>query len=416
MAEFTMPSLGADMEAGTLVKWCVSEGDHVLRGEIVAEVETDKGTIEVEAFHTGTVRQLLQEEGAKVPVGTPLAIIDEGAAPATDATSAPAEPSAPEAPTRRARPAAPAMPRQRPQPSSDEDRVRISPLARAQAKQLGVDIAALEGTGPGGAIQASDVVRAAKSGSALSGEPTTAASAPTAGAPTPAAPAPTAAAQDENAMQRAIAAAMTRANDDIPHYYVAQTIDMSAAVAFVKEHNARTDVHERLVPGILLMRAVALAMKRHPEFNAMWRDGRAHRLDDLSVGVAISIRGGGLTAPALRRADEGSLSELMQRLTDLVDRARRGSLRSSEMTGAGITITSLGERGVETVIPIIFPPQVAIVGFGAIAERPWSVDGKVLSRPVIHATLGADHRVTNGHAGSRFLSRIDRLLQKPESL
>jgi pyruvate dehydrogenase E2 component (dihydrolipoamide acetyltransferase) len=217
-------------------------------------------------------------------------------------------------------------------------------------------------------------------------------------------------------MQRAIAAAMARANQDIPHYYVEQTIDMAPALEWLREANASLGVGERMVPGVLVLRAVARALRKHKALNATWEEGRAVPREEINVGLAVSLRGGGLVAPALRQTDQGSLRELMVRMTDLVTRARSGTLRSSEMTSATITLTALGERGVESVTPIIFPPQVAIVGCGATVERPWVVGGQVVVRPVMRVTLGADHRVSNGHQGARFLSTLESLLQEPEKL
>jgi pyruvate dehydrogenase E2 component (dihydrolipoamide acetyltransferase) len=217
-------------------------------------------------------------------------------------------------------------------------------------------------------------------------------------------------------MRRAIAGAMTRANDEIPHYYVEHTIDMGRALAWLQETNASRGVGERLVYGVVVLRAVANALRRHPELNATWKGDRVVQSEDVHVGLAVSLRGGGLVAPAVQNTDRGTLSELMLRMTDLVARARGGTLRSSEITSATTTLTSLGERGVEAVIPIIFPPQVAIVGCGAILERPWVVDAEVVARPLMRVTLGADHRVSDGHQGARFLSTLDRLLQEPEEL
>ncbi|MBW2190442.1 MAG: 2-oxo acid dehydrogenase subunit E2 [Deltaproteobacteria bacterium] len=446
MAEFVMPSLGADMTAGTLAKWCVAVGDTVSQGDIIAEVETDKGLIEVEVFEAGVVEKLLIPEGEKVPVGTALAEIGTGAESVTASASVPASvpESVPESVTA-SEPApvpgsiisagasevdldgpmaSPAVRRRaheldvalegvhgsgdhgritlddvrgvaqtKAAPVAPSDRVRISPYARRIATGRGVDIAQVRGTGPGGAIQASDVLGAKVS--AL--EPSKSS--------TPA-----------ERMQRAIAAAMTRANDEIPHYYVEQSIDMGNALAWLRETNASLSVSERLVSGVLVLRAVARALRKHKKLNATWQGAEAVPREEIHVGLAVSLRGGGLVAPALRNTDEGSLSELMARMTDLVARARSGTLRSSEMTSATITLTSLGERGVESVTPIIFPPQVAIVGCGATAERPWVIDGQVVARPVMRVTLGADHRVSNGHQGARFLSALDRLLQEPEKL
>jgi pyruvate dehydrogenase E2 component (dihydrolipoamide acetyltransferase) len=273
------------------------------------------------------------------------------------------------------------------------DRVRISPYARRIATERGVDIRQISGTGPGGAIQSSDVLRAE---------------------PRPAEPSGPLSAAER--MQRAIAAAMSRANEEIPHYYVEHTIDMANALAWLRDTNASLGVNERLVPGVLVLRAVALALRKHKQLNATWQGGQVVPSAGIHVGLAVSLRGGGLVAPALRNTDQGSLADLMARMTDLVSRARVGALRSSEMTSPTITLTALGERGVENVIPIIFPPQVAIVGCGATLDRPWVVDGQVAIRPVMRVTLGGDHRVSNGHEGARFLTTLERLLQEPEKL
>jgi pyruvate dehydrogenase E2 component (dihydrolipoamide acetyltransferase) len=367
MAEFLMPKLGADMTAGTLVAWHKKPGDVVRRGEIVADVETDKGVIEVEIFTSGILEQLLVPAGAKVPVGTVLALVREEGAPV-------------EAPR-----AAPAI---------DLGRLRISPSARELARKLGVDPRTVPGTGRGGAITREDIERAALA----------------AAAPRPVEP-------DRAArMRQAIAAAMARSKREIPHYYLATTIDMHRATTWLTEQNLARPVEDRLLPGVLLLKAVALALRQVPELNALWEGDRAVPREAIHVGVAISLRQGGLVAPALHHTDRQGLDELMRNLRDLVSRARAGSLRSSELTDPTITVTSLGEQGVETAFGIIYPPQVAIVGFGKVVERPWSVDGQIVSRPVVTATLSGDHRATDGHRGALFLAAVDRLLQEPEKL
>jgi pyruvate dehydrogenase E2 component (dihydrolipoamide acetyltransferase) len=217
-------------------------------------------------------------------------------------------------------------------------------------------------------------------------------------------------------MRRAIAAAMTRSKREIPHFYLGQTIDMSNAIAWLAQENLRRPVTERLLHGVLFVKAVALALREVPELNAVWEGDQVVRRDDVNVGVAVALRGGGLVAPAIHDTDRLTLDELMHAFRDLVSRARSWSLRSSEMTDPTITVTSLGERGVETVFGVIFPPQVAIVGFGALVERPWLADGQLLVCPVVNASLSADHRVTDGHRASAFLAAVDRYLQEPETL
>jgi pyruvate dehydrogenase E2 component (dihydrolipoamide acetyltransferase) len=302
--------------------------------------------------------------------------------------------------------------------------VLISPAARELARELGVDPAGVHGTGPGGRIQRKDVEAAAQAAAPVPEAPAAPAprAAPAAApapptAPAPSAAAPPAAAEDRNAaMRRAIAAAMSRSKREIPHFYLGQTIDMSRAIAWLAQENARRPVPERLLHGVLLLKAVALALREVPELNAVWEGDQVVRRDDVNVGVAISLRGGGLVAPGIHDTDRLSLDELMHAFRDLVSRARSGSLRSSEMSDPTITVTSLGERGVETAFGVIFPPQVAIVGFGTLVERPWISEGQLLPCPVVNATLSADHRVTDGHRASAFLATVDRLLQEPETL
>jgi pyruvate dehydrogenase E2 component (dihydrolipoamide acetyltransferase) len=217
-------------------------------------------------------------------------------------------------------------------------------------------------------------------------------------------------------MRQAIAAAMARSKREIPHYYLSTAVDMSRAMAWLTQENLKRTVEDRLVYGVLLLKAVALALRDAPEINSIWTGGAATPVRDIHVGVAISLRGGGLVAPALHHTDRQSLGELMKNFRDLVQRARAGSLRSSELSDPTITVTSLGEQGVESVFGIIYPPQVALVGFGKIVARPWSADGQVVSRQIITATLSADHRVSDGHRGGLFLAAVDRRLQEPEKL
>jgi len=390
-----MPQLGADMSAGKLLGWRKNVGDPVQRGDIIADVETDKADIEVEVFATGKIEKILVQPGEKVPVGTLLAIISEEGKPGA---AAPAVPQPiPAKPT--AAPAAPPVRAAAPPPSAvaaGPARLHISPVAKKLAADLGIDPATVSGTGPGGRITMEDVQRAAQTKAVQ--------------------PVPAVELDRPARMRQAIAAAMARSKREIPHYYLSTTIDMSRAMAWLAQENAKRSVEDRLVYGVLLLKAVALGLRQVPELNALWVNGKAAPSPDVHVGVAISLRGGGLVAPALHHTDRQGLGELMRNFRDLVQRARSGSLRSSELTDPTITVTSLGEQGVEAVFGIIYPPQVALVGFGKIVERPWSSEGQIASRPVITATLSGDHRVTDGHRGGLFLAAVDRILQEPDKL
>lgn len=217
-------------------------------------------------------------------------------------------------------------------------------------------------------------------------------------------------------MRKVIAAAMARSKREIPHYYLGTHIDMSRAMEWLQAENLKRPVTERLLYSVLLLKAVALAVHEIPETNGFWIDGVFKPSEAVHVGVAISIRQGGLIAPAIHDVDKKNLSEIMASLRDLVKRVRAGMLRSSEIADATITVTSLGDEGVETVFGAIYPPQVALVGFGKIVERPWASGGMVGARPVVMASLSGDHRASDGHRGALFLAAIERLLQEPEKL
>jgi len=392
MTEFVMPQLGADMSAGKLLGWRKRVGDPVKRGEIIADVETDKADIEVEVFVAGVIEKILVQPGEKVPVGTPLAIIrEEGEAEMPSVSpGAPAGRPSPATAPPSATPVAPPIVPQR------AARLHISPAAKALAADHGIDPASITGTGPSGRITLEDVQRATQVKIAQ--------------------PMAEAGVNRQIRMRQAIAGAMARSKREIPHYYLSTTIDMNRALAWIAQTNLTRSVEDRLVYGVLLLKAVALALRETPELNSVWKEGKAVPSTDVHVGVAISLRGGGLVAPALHHTDRQSLDELMKSFRDLVQRARAGSLRSSELSDSTITVTSLGEQGVETVFGIIYPPQVALVGFGKMVERPWSSEGQIVSRPVITATLSADHRVSDGHRGGLFLAAMERKLQAPDTL
>ncbi|MFY0989558.1 dihydrolipoamide acetyltransferase family protein [Halomonas sp. C05BenzN] len=394
MSEFRMPSLGADMESGTLVEWNIRPGDRVERGQVVAVVETQKGAIDVEIWEAGTVERLVVEEGDKVPVGEVLALVrGEGEDAGREAPAARPTPEAPGTPD-----IAPPPARATPEAPAAGERLRISPAARKRAAELGLDPAGVSGSGAGGSITLDDIERVAEAG-----EP-----APSARA------APTADAHA--AMRQAIAAAMARSKREIPHYYLGHTLCVEPALAWLEAYNVERPVAERLIFPVLQLRAVALALRQVPELNGWYLDGKFHAARGVHLGVAIALRGGGLVAPALRDADRLSPDAMMSALRDLLTRARQDRLRSSELTAAGLTITNLGDLGVESMQGVIYPAQVALVGFGCIVERPWVRDGQVVAARCLHASLAADHRVTDGAIGARFLNQLTDYLQEPERL
>jgi pyruvate dehydrogenase E2 component (dihydrolipoamide acetyltransferase) len=393
MGDFRMPSLGADMESGTLVDWRIKPGDTVKRGDVVALVETEKGVIEVEIFESGVIEYLVVQPGEKVPVGAILATLR------TDGGPAETRPPVAAALTEQKTEVPPISASATTPPLLKSHRARVSPLARKRAEELGVDITTVTGTGEDGSVTALDIERAAEQ------------------AKPPASPAaPVTKGLDLNAMRRVIAAAMARSKREIPHYYLNSTIDMRCALDWLAAENAKRPVTKRLLYSALLIRAVALAIREAPEVNGFWIDGAFKPGDGIHVGVAISLRQGGLVNPAIHDVDKKTLDVTMENMLDLVNRARAGHLRSSELSDGTITVTNLGDQGVESVFGVIYPPQVALVGFGKIVERPWAAGGMLGVRPTIVASLAADHRVSDGHRGGRFLIAIDRFLQEPEKL
>jgi pyruvate dehydrogenase E2 component (dihydrolipoamide acetyltransferase) len=408
VVDFRMPSLGADMEAGTLVEWLVKPGDWVKRGDVVAVVETQKGAIEIETFQPGQIEQILVELNSKVPVGTPLARIRaEGEAKAAAVTTAPPPPTAPPPAAAPAAPVAVAPPTTQAPVAG----VSASPAARHLAVERGIDLSTITGSGPFGAITFADVER--HLAGLAPAPPPTPAPPP---APAPAAEKKRAPSLDLDWMRTAIAAAMARSKREIPHYYLAHQVDVTACEHWLSAMNAALPPDNRLLIGALALKAAALAARRFPAFNGFYRDNKFEPSQAVHVGVAIAIRGGGLAAPALHDADQLPLDALMSGLRDLVQRTRAGRIRGSEMSDPTITVTSLGERGVDAVYGIIYPPQVAIVGFGKVATRPWVIDGAIGPRSIVTMTLAADHRVSDGHAGALFLAEIGKLLEEPDKL
>lgn len=452
MAEFTMPSLGADMDEGSLSQWLVHPGDHVERGDVVAVVETAKSAIEVECFTTGTVDALLVDEGATVPVGTPLARISTapageppttplvrrlaqerhldlatvhgsgpggrvtrsdvkhaGAARAsTDAAGSGATgrarpgseaPPPPEtaAPPQTAAPPGPGQAQTGAGPKRVSEPVKASPLARKLAGELGVDLAEVAGTGRSGTVRAQDVRHAAEG-------PRTHPTAVSSAAP------------DAAAARLATARLMSRSKREIPHFYLSTTVDMAAALDWMHTRNRDLPLSQRLIPAALTLKAAALAARTVPELNGHWVDDHFVPAEEVTLGVAVSLRGGGLLAPTIAQADTLSVPEVMAALKDIVARARGGRLRASQTADPSVTVTNLGDQGVEVVFGVVYPPQVALIGFGQIVERPVAVNGLLGVRSVLTATLSADHRAADGATGARLLTSLDRLLQQPEEL
>lgn len=393
MSIFAMPSLGADMETGKLVEWLVKPGDHVARGDIVAVVETQKGAIEIEIFEAGEIAELLAQPGQTLPVGAPLARLH------TTPKSEAAPPAVAAPPSAEPLPAPPPQEPPAPAPPAATGPALASPAARARAITLGLDLAAITGSGPGGAVLLADVDQA------NSARPEAAPITQPKGKQ----------GLDMAEMRRAIAAAMTRSKREIPHYYLTHEIDLQLAQDRLTARNASRTPDQRVLMGAVLIRATVRALAKVPDLNGRFETAPYEPSGPIHCGLAIAMRGGGLIAPAILDARALDTDAIMAAMRDLVARTRSGRLRNSEITQGTITISSLGETGVDALTGVIYPPQVALVGFGSPRLKAAVRDGAVVARLSVTATLAADHRISDGRRGAQFLAEIDRILQEPET-
>lgn len=391
MIEFLMPSLGADMEAGTLVEWRKNPGDIVKRGDIIAEVETQKGLIEIEVFDEGVIGELLIKEGTKVPVGTVMALINP-----TETTLETRKEIIPEKPTIKIQPTEEKIIEKATAEKFGERPIKASPLAKRIASENNIDLSQIKGTGEDGAITKDDVDNAISQKGKIG--KTEEKSVP----------------QNE-AIRLAIAAAMSKSNKEIPHYYLEKRIDITKALAWLRETNSKRPIQKRLLPAALLIKAVAKSLIDFPELNAIWENGVQIK-KEINIGFVVSLRGGGVIIPTIHNANEKNIDEIMEALNDIIPRARAMKLRSSDLSDSTITITSLGEGGADAVFGVIYPPQVAIIGFGGSSQQPFVENGMLGIRTVFTVTLAGDHRATDGLIGSDFLVTLNKHLQNPEAL
>ena len=380
MIEFQMPSLGADMEDGTLIEWKKKPGDVVKRGDIIAEVETQKGLIEIEVFDEGSIAELLIQEGTKVPVGTKMALIQPNAVEAEKPIEL--------------HPIMEKISEPIIEEKTDTISIKASPLAKKMAQENHIDLSKIIGTGPEGAITKEDIDVSIKQSETAETEKIS----------TP-----------SEAIRMAVAAAMSKSNREIPHYYLEKKIDMTKALAWLQEANKQRTVANRLLPVVLFIKAMAKSLKEVPDLNAVWENGLLQKTE-INIGFVVSLRNGGIIVPAIPQSDTKNADEIMTALNDLIPRARALKLRSSELSSSTITLTNLGDAGADTVFGIIYPPQVAIVGLGTITEQPFAENGMLGIRSLANVTLAGDHRATDGLTGSRFLSSLNKYLQNPEAL
>jgi len=401
---FRMPTLGADMTEGRVVEWLVEPGSEVQRGDLVAVVETDKSDIEIEVFEPCVVEEFLVELGELVDVGTPIARIrplDARRSGPAVTVDRPAEPLAPpEPPDRRAppdrpaataRPAPPAAERPSAPPArSSGARRRVTPRARRLAAERGIDLAGLAVTG---VVTGAHVLR-------LGGPDV----------PEPAAPpAPSSRAESRRA---AIADLMARSWATIPHYHVTAVVDVSNLENRLARRNEALSPGQRMLLTAPMHAAIARAAADVPVCNGWWRDDGYVAAAQVDLGIVVALRGGGIIVPTVEDAASLSAEEMMERLRDLVERARRGRLRGSDLRPASLTVTSLGERGALSVSGVIHPPQVALVGVGSVQDRAMVIDGYVRPRRTVHVTVAGDHRAHDGLAAARLLGALEHHLEE----
>jgi len=395
-----MPSLGAEMDEGTILEWRVAVGDTMRKGDVLALVDTDKAEIDVEVWHDAVVDELLVDVGTTVPVGTPIARLRE-----TDAAVESAEPPPPSTPQEQPTAAPPVAPvGARTRPADDEPApVTASGPAAPAATAERPDPRLVYWPGPDCSDESPTLKQAP-------GEET--GSLPLAPSPAP----PEEPRSRAERRQSAVAALMERSNREIPHFHLVREIDFTAALSRLRTHNEQVPPADRILPAALLLHAVAQAAQGSAINGIVTDEPDATEAEHVDLGVAVHLRGAGLITPVLSAAEEMSLDTLMAELKGLVARARAGALGSRDLTPATLTVTNIGEAGADQVLGVIKPPERALVGIGRIAERPVVVDGELNVRTTVAVTLTADHRVVNGHSGARFLDAMARTLNRVDDL
>jgi pyruvate dehydrogenase E2 component (dihydrolipoyllysine-residue acetyltransferase) len=428
--EVQLPALSPTMKEGKIVKWLKKEGDSVSSGEAIAEVETDKSNLEVEAFDDGVLLKILLPEGETGAVGAPIAVIGakgekvetKPAAPASKPAAAPPAPAA--APARKERPQpeeraqrggpAQVVPiRRTEEPASaapDDGRLRASPLAKRMAREEGLDLAGVQGSGPSGRIVKRDIEAAIGQGQAAAAAP---AQAPR---PVPAVVPVFGRREPEvlpiSGMRKIIAQRMAEVKPGVPHFYVAVDIDMEEAVK-IREQAKAAEV--KISINDLIVKAAAMALRRQPKVNVSLQGDRLLQYHTADVGIAVAIEDG-LITPVIRDADQKALGTIAAEARELAERARHRALKPEEYSGGSITVSNLGMFGVDSFIAVINPPQASIVAVGAVADRAVVRDGKVVVRKTMSATFSGDHRIVDGALGAQYLQELKLLLEQPTRL
>ena len=401
-----MPQMGYDMREGTVVRWHKHEGEAVSRGEVIAEIETDKATVEMEAYATGVLGRIVVEEGRAVPVGELIAVITEPgeAIPSMDdliGKPAPGPQEEAQAPTE----APPPVPAPAPEPTAEaatSGQVKASPIARRLALEKGIELAQVAGTGPGGRVTEADV---------LGYEERPALPEQVVGAPTGA----PAGRIELTRMRRAIARVTTQSKGEIPHFYVSSEIDMTEAMSVRRQLNETLQDSARVSINDMVVKAAAKALEKFPNFNSSYKDDHLQLNPDLDIGIAIALEQG-LIVPAVTRCQNKSLIEIAKASAELIKRAQSGTLRAEEYSGGTFSISNLGMFDVDNFVAIILPPNAAVLAVGTVKEQPVVRNGQIEVAQIMSSTLSVDHRVADGAEGARFLMEVKRYLEQPVSL
>lgn len=385
-----MPALGFDMTEGQLARWLKNEGDPVEKGQAIAEIETEKATVEIEAAASGILTRIFVQAGETVPVGTVIGVI---AATGEEVVAVPAPPAPP--------PSALA-PEAGEEAASSEARVKASPVARKMAEEAGLDLSRIKGTGPGGRVLERDVQAA-----------TTAKSAPEPPG-VPAGPAP-GATVPLSRMRKTIARRMTESKAMAPHFYVTVEINMNEAMKMREQLNSLAPETEKISVNDLIVAAAAKTLARFPDLNASYREGNLEMHSQVNIGIAVALEDG-LIPPVLRDADKKTLRKIAAESRALTERARTNKLRSDDLGGGTFTVTNLGMFDVDEFIAIINPPEAAILAVGTVTLRPVAAAGEVRIASLMKTTLSVDHRVADGAKAGRFMQEFKKLLENPVAL
>ena len=411
--EIVMPKMGYDMTEGSVVKWVRHEGDTIKRGEVIAEIETDKAVVEMEAEAAGVLRKIVVQEGVKVPVGEAIAYIG------TADESIPAGPAAIAAPDTPA-PAPAAVVAQAPKggEAAASGSAPVSPVARRLADEQGIDLRQVAGTGPGGRVTKDDVLNYAKQQVATPAPPAPAqAATPPAPAAAPVAPATTSPIVQNgrielSRMGQAIARRTKQAKQEIPHYYVSVRVDMTRALEFRKEINLSLGEEAHISVNDMIVKACAMALGKFLMFNSVFKDDHLAVAPHINVAIAIALPEG-LIVPAVFECERKSLVEIAKETKDLGQRVRAGRLRQEEATGGTFSVSNLGSYQVDNFAAIIVHPQTAVLAVGTVHPQPVVRDDAIVVRQMMDTTLSADHRVSNGTDAAKFINEVKRLLESP---